>query len=438
MDPNPIGSQTGLQLDFRRSGRDPHERAIFFEAGVKNYATNGQCCLVLNVQHYSQKKLQNYLGRLLVETLSCISCYWKRKGALYCSVEELTSALCPGSHRPLVATARNKRYVASLLLGKTSINARAVSSMAQELPEDVLKQVEECREQDAVFIKKHTDHALAQELQSALERLCSERGWHEIINTGVKKDYLKDLKCNPGRQYKQFGELGKMRKALQELFDTRLDVSNELKDETIGHIERIAASFATAAKSESMYLIIRTSWPKETEETFKARWHTDGRGYSGRGKRPKLSIALNGRSTLISTPTKDQRGKYAELEQKAWDLEDQLKGEEARAKYRNKLDEFMKTNVKTLSFEDCGKAILFHCDGDGLVHSEPILDRHRIYVSFVPCSASSQVEYKKCCRGCGRPNATIKVEGVYACRRCVEGSRRLNEERARMESGAKQ
>ena len=79
--------------------------------------------------------------------------------------------------------------------------------------------------------------------------------------------------------------------------------------------------------------------------------------------------------------------------------------------------------MKTLCFEDCSRAILFHQGEDGLVHSEPILDRHRIFVSFVPTSARGILRYIKCCRECGNADAPIKIRNFWKCRRCVEHSK---------------
>ena len=289
----------------------------------------------------------------------------------------------------------------------------------QELSQEDLRRIREIEKQDRAFIKGHTDPALVQELQSALPKLCFENGWFELVNSGVKKDYLKDMKTNEERQYKQFGMLKGMRESLKELFDECLDVDDKLKDETIGHIERIAASFATATKRDSVYIIVRTPRPTETEESFKARWHTDGRSVA-KEISPKLVVALTGRSTLTSRPTNEQKERYFELEAKAWELEQNHRPEEARKNYRNKLDDFMKTEVETLCFEDCSKAILFQHGADGLVHSEPVLDRHRIYVSFVPSSARGILSWIKRCRACNNPDAPIKVGDFWKCRFCIE------------------
>ena len=250
--------------------------------------------------------------------------------------------------------------------------------------------IEELRKADTAFVRDKADPVLVQEIQSSLKNITVDNGSYTIVQSGVEKDYLQNkLKVLSLGQHRQWGRLNNIHQNLVEFFGKHVVTEEDVLKKTIAPIERILASFTKAVGEETGYLIVRSQLPCETEETHKARWHTDGSYYDPMpSNRYKLVIALNGRSTLLSKPTEADRQKYAELEPKARELEHAGKKDEARKLYRNELDKYMKDNVQTLSFEDCSRAVVYHYNvysGDnGLLHSEPIFDRHRIFVSVVP------------------------------------------------------
>lgn len=62
--------------------------------------------------------------------------------------------------------------------------------------------------------------------------------------------------------------------------------------------------------------------------------------------------------------------------------------------WRSKLDGFME-GVKTEWTEDCGKAAVYQVwSYRGMVHSEPIFDRSRIFMSVVAGSVEGLKRYK--------------------------------------------
>lgn len=239
------------------------------------------------------------------------------------------------------------------------------------------------KERDSAFVATHSNEQTSQNFRFSLGQISAESGWYQMASSGVPAGRIHDLHIKKEGQILQYGDFATMEKRLHEFFIITTNMDEEKRDECITHMKRLVSSFIAAAGEESGYMIVRTHKPKETEESFEPRWHFDG-GYLKEGPEFKLVIAMNGRGTLVSAPNAKQRAEIVRLDEIITQLERGGKEKECK-EWMRKLDKFMET-VNTEYATNCEKLAIYQVLGpeNGLLHSEPVFDIPRIFMSVVP------------------------------------------------------
>lgn len=223
-----------------------------------------------------------------------------------------------------------------------------------------------------------------------------ERKWFEMAGSGVPAGHFDNLRITKEGGLKQFGDFVILDKCLDKFFRMTTDMGDVKRRECVGHMKRIVASFILATGQESGYVIVRSQKPCETEETFKPRWHSDGRYLTeDDGVEYKMVIAMNGRGTLVSVPNEEQMKEIIKMDKMICRLGWDGKKKESK-EWKSKLDRYME-GVKEMFAEDCTKGAVYQVWRDrGLVHSlhsEPVFDRFRIFMSVVAGSVEGLQRY---------------------------------------------
>ena len=161
---------------------------------------------------------------------------------------------------------------------------------------------------------------------------------------------------------------------------------NSLEDSKIAAkiIYKIAKNCCQSMGVDEAWIAIRAF--KKNNLYDIARWHIDSeRLYTPRPDHIlyKIACALKGDSTLFCNVSNDMRSQYLAMRSKSY-VDKKKSREQAASAIRMNIAEFLQD--LDVEFANAGQAAIFIMGDEktGAIHSEPVMDKDRIFMSIIP------------------------------------------------------
>jgi hypothetical protein len=210
-----------------------------------------------------------------------------------------------------------------------------------------------------------------------------------IDYTTKEKNTLKKFKVEKSIVYTYCGSNKKPE--IKEFLESIGDNNKKDTDIIIKIVYKLIKTVVTGYKKTHYWIDIRCSTPTNRHDI--PRWHKDGPYYEGQEKLSKFVAVLKGPGTLLKDMTPENKEAYDKifLERRELLKNKQVKYEENREEYfkeLTKIDDSLKPRYIEALKDSETKQIN---NDEGLIffakeamHSEPKIDRERIFISILP------------------------------------------------------
>jgi len=215
-------------------------------------------------------------------------------------------------------------------------------------------------------------------------KILEEKGMisFDVELTPEEREDIQEIKIE--KELKQFNYYGpaneKLIRELNTYFGQLENNPQKLLNTISGIVAKAAQDMQKEFNKESVWTMVRVTLP--THEFDIPRWHTDGKYFTSNEKTYKLVFTIKGASTRFAEKTDPD--KFEELTAK------DPGGENTQIKKE------LETTVQETEPISKDKTVIYLVgDKNAKVHSEPIMDESRIFISVVPGSLEQIEELKK-------------------------------------------
>jgi len=201
--------------------------------------------------------------------------------------------------------------------------------------------------------------------------------------TDEEKDVIKnfDLTLPDGKTYTSYGHCGNNIPNIKTFFKSFGNNSDKDIDIVIKIINRLIHHVLLGYKKNYYWISIRIA--NSNHDWDIPRWHRDGLYIPNGHLSSKFVTVVKGPGTFLKEDTKESKDIFDSV-RKEFDEDKSIENyQEKEKKWRPKFDEKLK-DIKTLQLENDDGLIFFVGDHDGAIHSEPKMDKSRMFISIVP------------------------------------------------------
>lgn len=236
-----------------------------------------------------------------------------------------------------------------------------------------------------------TNNKVFDDVSKCIENLGPE---HPFVLFGLpltesEKDCLHQLQVNSNNSYDHYGNFDSLNDEISAFIEA-LGNTNDLSDSISQIITKLVEESLKGSGQQFAWVTLRAS--TETHEFDLPRWHADGRFYESDINQYKIAMALEGHGTLFYDLPEDMREWFNAIENEAADKviyndNGTINGDatlEARLESRQILAEKLNDKERIISAKFGQGAVFLVGDDYAAVHSEPQIDRPRLFLSIVP------------------------------------------------------
>ena len=216
--------------------------------------------------------------------------------------------------------------------------------------------------------------------------------------TAEEKDSIDKLRIET--QLPQFNFYGPINDGVTEALSAYLSGLGENSEETKTNISKLVARITEGMikdfDAESAWVMLRSFLPND--EYKLPRWHKDGRYFASKERVYKLIFSIKGAPTRLGKATDAE--KFEQLEKESSEnfvtnrisSDNPKKFEDEGIRIRKELE----LVVKEIEPLEVGHAAMYLIgDKDAVIHSEPLIDEPRIFMSVIVGSQDQINEWKE-------------------------------------------
>jgi len=211
----------------------------------------------------------------------------------------------------------------------------------------------------------------------------------DINYTENEKNTIKDFNITKKNNFSHFGSYEKLltkniNKFLSEIGNNNTKVVNNLEKIIIKIVKKVLQGY----KTDYFWIDVRVTLPNNLFD--KTRWHKDSRFFikNSDDKTTKFATVLKGPGTLLLKPTKSVNKTYRKIRDKlGFERRGKSEKEQEKINKKYRLIYAKEFDTKKIIQPNNNQGIIFYTgfdDMNGAIHSEPMMDEPRMFISIMP------------------------------------------------------